>query len=85
MKALLKRVLVLTGKPGVGKTTVLSRIVSAVRERGFTVGGMFSREVRDGPSRVGFEVVNVATAQAGWLAHMYQRDGPRVGKYQVNP
>ena len=50
----------------------------------FNVQGMFSREVRDGTSRVGFEVVDAATAQAGELAHMYQRDGPRVGKYQVN-
>jgi len=80
MKALLKCVLVLTGKPGVGKTTVLSRTVSALRGRGFTVGGMFSCEVRDGTSRVGFEVVNVATGQAGELAHMYQGEGPRVGK-----
>ncbi len=79
-----KRVLVLTGNPGVGKTTVLARTISGLRERGISVGGMFSREVRDGVSRVGFEIVDVATAKIGWLAQRYKQDGPQVGKYRVN-
>lgn len=79
-----KRVLVLTGSPGVGKTTVLARAVSALRGQGVSVGGMFSREVREGNSRVGFEIVDVASAKVGWLAHVNQQGGPQVGKYHVN-
>jgi nucleoside-triphosphatase len=79
-----KRVLVLTGSPGVGKTTVLARTVSALRGQGVCVGGMFSREVREGNSRVGFEIVDVANAKVGWLAHVNQQGGPQVGKYHVN-
>ncbi len=79
-----KRVLVLTGAPGVGKTTVLAKAVSDLRARGVSVGGMFSREVREGDSRVGFEVVDVANAKVGWLAHVNQQGGPQVGKYHVN-
>jgi nucleoside-triphosphatase len=45
---------------------------------------MFSREVREGDSRVGFEVVDVANAKVGWLAHVNQQGGPQVGKYHVN-
>jgi nucleoside-triphosphatase len=79
-----KRVLILTGNAGVGKTTVLARTVSALRGRCVSVGGMFSREVREGTSRVGFEIVDVASAKVGWLAHVNHQNGPKVGKYAVN-
>jgi nucleoside-triphosphatase len=79
-----KRVLILTGSPGMGKTTVLAKTVSALRGRGVSVGGMFSREVREGNLRVGFEIVDIAAAKVGWLANVKQKDGPKVGKYGVN-
>jgi nucleoside-triphosphatase len=76
--------LILTGPPGMGKTTVLARTVSALRGRGVNVGGMFSREVREGVTRVGFEIVDIASAKVGWLAHVNLKGGPQVGKYYVN-
>ncbi len=79
-----KRVLVLTGAPGVGKTMILAKTVSALRGKGIFVGGMFTREVREDNVRVGFEVVDVAAAKVGWLASVHQREGPQVGKYRVN-
>jgi nucleoside-triphosphatase len=79
-----KRVLILTGAPGVGKTTVLAKVVSDLHGRGVSVGGMFSREVREGTTRVGFEVVDIAAAKVGWLAHVNGQGSPQVGKYHVN-
>jgi nucleoside-triphosphatase len=55
-----------------------------LRGRGVNVGGMFSREVREGSTRVGFEIVDVAAAKVGCLASVNQKDGPQVGKYRVN-
>ncbi len=81
---MVKRILILTGSPGVGKTTVLAKTVSDLRGRGVNVGGMFSREVREGTNRVGFELVDVAAAKVGCLASVKQKDGPQVGKYRVN-
>ena len=83
-KALRKRVLVLTGAPGVGKTTVLTKTVDALKAKGFSVGGMVSREVRDGNVRVGFEILDLTNSKHGWLAHVNQKNGPQVGKYHVN-
>jgi nucleoside-triphosphatase len=83
-KSLEKRVLILTGAPGVGKTTVLAKVVSDLHGRGVTVGVMFSREVREGNARVGFEVVDIAVAKVGWLAHVNGQGSPQVGKYHVN-
>jgi nucleoside-triphosphatase len=79
-----KRVLLITGLPGVGKTTVLTTAIDILRERGFSVGGMLSREARENGVRVGFEIVDLASQKHGWLAHVKQPSGPRVGKYRVN-
>lgn len=79
-----KRVLVLTGAQGVGKTTILIKTVEALKAKGFSVGGMVSREVREGNVRVGFEILDLANSKHGWLAHVNQKSGPQVGKYHVN-
>jgi nucleoside-triphosphatase len=77
-------VLLLTGNPGVGKTTVLMKTVNALKEKGICVGGMISREVREGGTRVGFEILDLTGSRRGWLAHVNQKNGPQVGKYRVN-
>jgi nucleoside-triphosphatase len=79
-----KRVLLLTGVPGVGKTTVLLKTVEALKARGYSVGGMISREVRSCGVRVGFEILDLGSGRRGWLAHINQKIGPQVGKYRVN-
>jgi len=80
----LKRLLFITGAPGVGKTTVLLRTVEALKNMGLRVGGMISREVREGGARVGFEIMDFETERRGWLAHVKQTEGPQVSKYRVN-
>jgi nucleoside-triphosphatase len=81
---LLKRVLLLTGNPGVGKTTVLMTTVNALKEKGYSVGGIISREIRESGTRVGFEILDLHSSKRGWLAHVNQKSGPQVGKYRVN-
>jgi nucleoside-triphosphatase len=77
-------VLLLTGNPGVGKTTVLAKAVDALKKGGFSVGGMISREVRERGVRVGFEILDIGSGKRGWLAHVNQQTGPQVGRYHVN-
>jgi len=80
----LKRLIFVTGSPGVGKTSVLLRSVNGLRDRGYEIGGMISREVREGGVRVGFEIKDFSTEQRGWLAHVNQPTGPKISKYKVN-
>jgi nucleoside-triphosphatase len=79
-----KRILFVTGNPGVGKTTVLLKTVEALKAKGASVGGMISREVRSCVTRVGFEILDLNSGKRGWLAHVNQKSGPHVGKYRVN-
>lgn len=67
-----------------GKTTVLTKAVHTLRERGFSVGGMLSRELSEGGIRLGFEILDLGSHKSGWLAHVSQKTGPQVGKYRVN-
>jgi nucleoside-triphosphatase len=79
-----KRILLLMGSPGIGKTTIMLKTAESLKARGLTVGGMISREVRSGDSRMGFEILDLNTGRTGWLAHVNQENGPKVGKYRVN-
>jgi len=80
----LKRLIFITGRPGIGKTSVLLRAVDGLKARGYKVNGMVSREVRKSGVRVGFEISDLGTGRKGWLAHVNQPTGPQVSKYRVN-
>jgi len=45
---------------------------------------MVCREVREAGVRVGFEIMDLSTGTRGWLAHVNQPTGPKIGKYHVN-
>lgn len=79
-----KRITLLTGSPGIGKTTILIKITESLKAKGYKVGEMISREVRSCGTRVGFEILDIGDSRCGWLAHVNQLTGPRVGKYRVN-
>ncbi len=80
----MRRLIFLTGRPGIGKTSVLLRAVDILKAKGYKIGGMVSREARRRGVRVGFEIVDLETERRGWLAHVDQQTGPRVSKYRVN-
>ncbi len=71
----------ITGRPGVGKTTAIERLLEMIP---LSAGGMITKEIRVCGHRVGFSLVDVATGEEGVLAHLHHRDGPRVGRYTVD-
>jgi nucleoside-triphosphatase len=70
----------ITGKPRTGKTTLVMEIIKELK---LDAGGIVTPEIRK-QERVGFKVVDLATGEEGILASIYQKDGPKVGKYKVN-
>jgi nucleoside-triphosphatase len=78
------KLILLTGRPGIGKTTVLRKTVALLRNEGWAVGGMVSSEIRRSGRRIGFEISDLLSGKSGILAHLYLKDGPQVGRYRVN-
>jgi len=75
---------VITGKPGVGKTTLFNNVVSTLSSHRYVVGGIKAPEVRgiDG-SRIGFKVIDIMSGEEAWLARVDIVSNIRVGKYGV--
>jgi len=69
----------LTGKPGVGKTTIIRQLLPSLRGE---VGGFFTEEMREGGRRVGFKLCEVE-GREGILAHVSFSSPWRVGRYRV--
>ena len=76
-------IIVLTGAPGVGKTTAVMRVARELKERGVKVGGIVSRELKTNNTRIGFEFIDLTTNDRNVLASI-TGNGPKVGKYFVN-
>jgi nucleoside-triphosphatase len=77
------RVILLTGRPGVGKTTMVNRVYEHYSKNGLKIDGLTTREVRDGGARTGFMITDLSSGQEGWLAKKDAGRGPRVGSYVV--
>jgi nucleoside-triphosphatase len=73
--------LLLTGAPGVGKTTVIRTVAGRLADR--RLGGFFTEEIRSGHVRQGFALVTFDGRRA-LMAHVGRAGGPRVGKYGVD-
>ncbi|MHA2379140.1 MAG: NTPase, partial [Candidatus Thorarchaeota archaeon] len=71
----------LTGRPGVGKSTVIKRVVDVLGIE--KAEGFWSAEMREENRRVGFEITTLS-GHRGVLAHVDIVGGPRVSKYGVN-
>lgn len=80
----MKRVWLLTGRPGIGKTTAILKIANILRSKGVSIGGVISSEIREKGIRVGFKLTDVRTSREGVLAHVNIPSGPQVSKYRVN-
>jgi nucleoside-triphosphatase len=78
---MMKDNILLTGQPGIGKTTAIKIIVGRLDPK--CLAGFWSEEVRDRGARVGFSI-QTFSGKKGLLAHVNLSEGPSVGKYHVN-
>jgi len=70
----------LTGRPGVGKTTVIMKVVERFKGR---AGGFYTEEIRKDNLREGFQI-RTLDGRDGTLAHVSHSGPFRVGKYGVD-
>jgi len=73
--------ILITGKPGAGKTTLIQKVVEKVK---LPCHGFFTREIRiNQGNRVGFEIITL-DGKTALLAHVDRLTPHRMGKYFVN-
>ena len=76
--------LLLTGPPGVGKTTVIQKVLTGIE---ISAGGFYTQEMREGGlrqgRRIGFSLRTLDGAE-GVLARIDYQGGYRVGRYGVD-
>ena len=73
-------ILLLTGHPGVGKTTVVRKVAEKLDRR---PAGFYTEEVREKAARRGFRAVTF-DGNESVIADVDRRGPPRVGKYGVD-
>ncbi len=76
----MKTNVLLTGRPGIGKTTIIRQALAAL---GLRSGGFYTQELRGPKGRVGFSL-NSLDGRSGILAHVDCDSPHRVSRYGVN-
>ncbi|MGW9030148.1 nucleoside-triphosphatase [Streptomyces sp. NPDC055722] len=74
--------ILLEGRPGSGKTTVVRRLAALLRTR--RAVGFTTEEIRHGGTRSGFALETLEGVQRTVLAHVDFPGPPRVGRYGVD-
>ena len=76
----MKRAYLLTGGPGVGKTTIIKQALAGCAA---SAGGFYTEEMRSGGVRQGFRLVTL-DGKSATLAHVSIESPYRVSKYGVD-
>jgi nucleoside-triphosphatase THEP1 len=76
----MKRALLLTGKPGTGKTALIKEALASTKVKG---GGFYTEEIRTGGIRQGFRIITV-DGQEVIFAHVSISSPYQVSKYRVD-
>ena len=74
-------VLLITGIPGIGKTTVAKKVVTSLADH--NIGGFYTEEIRVNNVRQGFELITIQ-GERFVMAHVDSDSAYRVGKYGVD-
>jgi len=77
---LIKKNLLITGLPGVGKTILIKKLSEALKD--FHPVGFYTAEIREGGERKGFELISLE-GERGLLSHVDTKSPHRVGRYSV--
>lgn len=73
----------LTGQPGIGKTTVVQKVSNLLAEADLKVGGIVSPEIRENGERKGFSIQDLLTGRWEVMAHVDGDSTMKVGRYRV--
>jgi len=72
--------ILLTGRPGIGKTTLIKKLINSLP---LSKDGFYTEEIRKGKERIGFSLITL-DGKKSILASVKIKSPYRVGKYRVD-
>ncbi len=75
------KIFLLTGKPRMGKTTMIKKIINEIGPD--RCGGFYTEEIRDTSNRIGFKCVSL-DGESQEIANVYSNSSIRIGRYGMD-
>jgi nucleoside-triphosphatase THEP1 len=81
-----RRVFLITGAVGQGKTRQLQQIIETLKTQGISVGGVLSPRIMEHGITVGYDVIDIGSGERAEFLREMAGDGPeKIGKYAILP
>ncbi|GIP36492.1 nucleoside-triphosphatase [Paenibacillus sp. J2TS4] len=77
-----KNVFLLTGKPRMGKTTLIKKLINEIGTD--ICGGFYTEEIINSNDRIGFRCVSVVSGESVEIANVENPSKTRIGRYGVD-
>jgi len=73
------RKILITGPPGIGKTTIIKRVIENLQRNGFDVCGFYTEEIRENNKRAGFKIIGLdgfeGILESAWVKYEIKNYG----------
>jgi nucleoside-triphosphatase THEP1 len=81
-----RRIFIVTGSAGQGKTTYLKKLIDIFRKNMIIAGGIISERVMTGSHTTGYDIVNIETGEKEvFLRENGESGSERVGRFKIYP
>jgi nucleoside-triphosphatase THEP1 len=81
-----RKVFIITGSTGQGKTTMVQNIVDVFKQNKISVGGFYSPKVIEDNKIIGYDIVDISTNSREIFLRLTDDDSlPKIGKFSIIP
>ncbi|NLA50006.1 MAG: hypothetical protein GX876_11165 [Bacteroidales bacterium] len=81
-----KKIFIVCGPRGRGKTTFVRKVIDLLREKNLSVSGILAEALMDGPASKGYDIVNLETGERQAFLRSEDKCGNgRIGRFYVYP
>jgi nucleoside-triphosphatase THEP1 len=81
-----RKVLIITGQAGGGKTTCVRKLADLLKENNIPTGGILSEKVRSDSGVIGYNLINIETGESeNFLRLDEERGTEKIGRYTICP
>jgi nucleoside-triphosphatase THEP1 len=81
-----KKVIIITGRVGQGKTTLLEKVIERLKENNIAVGGICSPRIVENNLTIGYDIVDIGSNKRAIFLRISDAHGfEKIGRYRIFP